>query len=1061
MTYITPIFDRTLADVSYARENQDEVSKGAYNYVDLNRIENNTRCAADEMYRKKVVDQPIQLNSKYDWNENDVPTKEDLNRIVNNILLLKELSVEGLEWTNFAIGGQINYIIANAIEKNIDAMYKQEPPPPEKFYLKVENGTGTGYYLDKEVVQINANFPPSNMMFEKWSGSPEALARIGNIYASATTFTVDMSYGESMTITANYIGTVPHRLIVNDGIVSGDYTYGEIVTLQANKAPNGKVFYRWDGEFAKDNCVNYKASTTSFTMPNQATSLSAFYISPNKHQLTVYGGSGSGWYEFEDQVYISGNSPGKKYVFSHWSGPGASRLTDASSESTSFLMGDFNTSITANYRYVPDGPWKLEVRNGTGSGEYMENSSHSISAVAPSGDVGFVKWTKISGPGLFGNVDSASTTFYMGSGHTVIEAQFAKKRHVTVNNGSGSGDYPIGRRVYISANSPASNQVFDKWSGDSTSTSSSFSFIIQDKDYEFTANYRDKNTYNVTVNNGTGSGSYPEKANVNVRANDPASGYAFSGWSKSGGGSLYNSSAQSTTLTVGTSDTVLTPNYKALHHLIVNSGSGSGTYMEGTSVRIVANSAPAGYRFKSWEGDTSRVSNPASTSTYYNMGTSDGTVTATYEPLPDWNLTVNKGTGDGTYKNGTSVQIIADPAPDGYVFLTWIGDVDNVANVFASTTTITMSKDCTITATYYIPDAPEYFNLVVNQGYGTGSHAAGSEVNIQANAPLEGYEFWKWIGDVATVRDVRASETTMVMPMYATTITATYKPIGSEDLYTLTVNFGEGSGDYEQYEEVPIKANPPSNGFRFDKWMGDVENVKELYKSETIFTVGITDATITATYIELPKYALKVNDGLGTGSYYEKQRVNIIANLVDNDDVHYEFQQWSNNPNIENRALKDTYFTMPAEEQEITAEYIRRYHLNAIFANGSGYFQEGEKVQIEAHTIEENMKFVEWVGDISVLSNPYNPKPIVTMPNTPVMITAKFEKDEGENSVGYYDKELTENENVLTSDTIEMISGTLDIGTIITDTIGNIAVCYDITDENYHFQRIFYIDHLR
>ena len=64
-------------------------------------------------------------------------------------------------------------------------------------------------------------------------------------------------------------------------------------------------------------------------------------------------------------------------------------------------------------------------------------------------------------------------------------------------------------------------------------------------------------------------------------------------------------------------------------------------------------------------------------------------------------LTVENGTGSGTYEADDEITIVANEAQDGMVFDKWVGDVENVADVNASTTTIKMpSKNATITATY-------------------------------------------------------------------------------------------------------------------------------------------------------------------------------------------------------------------------------------------------------------------------------------------------------------------------------------------------------------------------
>ena len=66
-----------------------------------------------------------------------------------------------------------------------------------------------------------------------------------------------------------------------------------------------------------------------------------------------------------------------------------------------------------------------------------------------------------------------------------------------------------------------------------------------------------------------------------------------------------------------------------------------------------------------------------------------------------YTLTVENGSGGGTVTSGDTVQIVADAPADGMVFDKWVGDVETVADVSASTTTIRMpAKNATVTATY-------------------------------------------------------------------------------------------------------------------------------------------------------------------------------------------------------------------------------------------------------------------------------------------------------------------------------------------------------------------------
>ncbi|KMQ52868.1 chitin deacetylase [Chitinispirillum alkaliphilum] len=85
-------------------------------------------------------------------------------------------------------------------------------------------------------------------------------------------------------------------------------------------------------------------------------------------------------------------------------------------------------------------------------------------------------------------------------------------------------------------------------------------------------------------------------------------------------------------------------------------------------------------------------------------------------------------------------------------------------------------------------------------------------------------------------------------------------------LYTLTVNDGSGSGEYEAGSAVTITANPAPSGQAFSQWSGDISDVENIYGSVTVVTVPDSNITISATYIDILP-----DDTSNTG--------NIIANI--------------------------------------------------------------------------------------------------------------------------------------------------------------------------------------
>lgn len=120
MSWIEPIYDRTQADVDLIRlEPTNENNKGAYNYTDLNRIENNCEVVMNLLNNSGFFYYPITIQTKTDWVVSDIPTIGEINRIRNNIITLKNGMYVGEEYENIEFSNTMDYIKANILEKDL------------------------------------------------------------------------------------------------------------------------------------------------------------------------------------------------------------------------------------------------------------------------------------------------------------------------------------------------------------------------------------------------------------------------------------------------------------------------------------------------------------------------------------------------------------------------------------------------------------------------------------------------------------------------------------------------------------------------------------------------------------------------------------------------------------------------------------------------------------------------------------------------------------------------------------------------------------------------------
>jgi hypothetical protein len=140
----------------------------------------------------------------------------------------------------------------------------------------------------------------------------------------------------------------------------------------------------------------------------------------------------------------------------------------------------------------------------------------------------------------------------------------------------------------------------------------------------------------------------------------------------------------------------------------------------------------------------------------------------------EYNLTISSteggdvttpGEGTFSYPEGTDVDVVAE-AEEGYRFVNWTGDVDDIANVGDATNTITVDGDCTITANfvavYYLTASSTEGGSVATPGEGTFPYDEGRVVNLVATSEA-GYQFLNWAGDVANIANVDYATTTITI----------------------------------------------------------------------------------------------------------------------------------------------------------------------------------------------------------------------------------------------------------------------------------------------------------
>ncbi len=142
---------------------------------------------------------------------------------------------------------------------------------------------------------------------------------------------------------------------------------------------------------------------------------------------------------------------------------------------------------------------------------------------------------------------------------------------------------------------------------------------------------------------------------------------------------------------------------------VTTPGEGTFTRDEGTVVSLVASPA-SGYQFVSWTGDVGTMANRNSASTTITMNGNYSIRANFAEDRPEarYKVTISStaggsviipGEGSFTYGENAVVTIVA-AASEGHRFVSWAGDVDTIASIFAPETTVTMEGNYEIIARF-------------------------------------------------------------------------------------------------------------------------------------------------------------------------------------------------------------------------------------------------------------------------------------------------------------------------------------------------------------------------
>ena len=1012
-TWIDPIYDRTYGDVQSAQYNPNQENpKGCWNATDLNRIEKNTAYCAEWMLEQKIVRTPpsITVRDNDYWQMNVIPTKSEIDRIINNVRLLVELSSNNpaiaYQLPTIYAATQINYVLANQIEFALDLMHNQPKLPLEYWKVQVTNGIITTVLRESGITEIiNRNEvlvaedevvtirgveygeDAQYQVFTYWSGKAEDIGLLDNYRLQEVTFT--MPYRE-VAFTANFETHIPRTLTLTNAYISinddptaesgpttGTYYAGDQIMIIANVAVEGKAFYEWTGTQAGLNNISGTTYTTDpstaiLTMPDCDVSLAPKYINAGQHSVTVTNGTGTGWYDYQQYVSISANVP-NHYAFSHWSGD-TSYLSNIYSEHQSFKMKDVNIAFTANFTYVYsynsvqiiDGLIRINGENIAQANNLRQNSSQTLIPTPPNSNQGLDYWT-VEGAGYIETdvYNNHTNTFIVGDGNAIITGHYANLATLTVNNQNNTGGSSTSRivrnhKTSVNTAEVVGNYIFSNWSEGSTWVSGStyYAFTVPEEGKILTANYRLKNQVEVTINYGSHSETVvmAERESKTIIADAAPEGKHFVRWDSSGVYDVWNRYATNTYFIAGSGNGTVTAVYEndyiyIYHYLTVNGAEGSGSYREGEAVGINANQAPYGYEFEYWEinNGNGTIDNVYSKETRFRMGTTDAEITAHYKAKSTF--TVNVINGYIQDRNGN-----------------WV-------------TSAILPKDST--------------NLLKMIPAPTGYQFLQWEVLINGVVQTSANDIYQPLAEQTTLRSLSRDFTAR----------ATYFQPSVTPPSILTIERKNGSIEQHSYPvgtDQQIHASFPDQGMEFWKWSGDTAYITGgIYNADSYVHIPTQNIRIKENFVPegfIPGYDLDMTNIYGqccyttsytnpdTGevvttehwvsrwSYPAGTVVKIRATGYDNE---YYFDTWDAKAHgteddarsiISSLTSANTTLIMPDYDIDVEAKIATKetYELRINGGGTSGYYYEGARADVyfnKEDTNDVHYQFLRWTGD--------------------------------------------------------------------------------------------------
>ncbi|MEG1577711.1 MAG: discoidin domain-containing protein [Oscillospiraceae bacterium] len=371
------------------------------------------------------------------------------------------------------------------------------------------------------------------------------------------------------------------------------------------------------------------------------------------------------------------------------------------------------------------------------------------------------------------------------------------------------------------------------------------------------------------------------------------------------------------------------------YNLTVTNGVGSGSFQAGATVTVSANTS-SGKLFTGWTANgitlsnEQKITNPMT----FTMPANHVTLTATYEAIPTFSVTVTGGIGGGEYTESATVTVTAT-VPSGKRFVNWTTEDGVVfANANAETTTFSMpAKAVIVTANFEAIQEPpilEVVNLALNKTVTasstdtTNGYAAAGAVDGLTTVENGGKDHaWSNNGDSKTSDVWVMVKLDKISPISQVKIQWD-APILSPTQYEVQVST---TGEEHSFTTMHTQNAKPAMGWVTHEFQQTNAKFVRIYMplnanaSHTAYLMQELEVMGTADSVpDAPKYNVTVTGGTGGGEYAEGATVTITAGAAAQGKV---FATWTTSDGVvfTDATSAITTFVMPAKAVTVTASY--------------------------------------------------------------------------------------------------------------------------------------------